>query len=105
MRDLVLAAVLLCAVPLASTAQSTRHPFAFDDAKIIHSARAVAVSPDGKNVLYRVHVWWRHGPGQYGMGLDSRRPEARPATSLFRRTLGPLGFTRDGSALWHIRSE
>jgi dipeptidyl aminopeptidase/acylaminoacyl peptidase len=96
MRDLVLAAVLLCAVPLASTAQSTRRPFTFDDAKIIHSARAVAVSPDGKSVLYQVTFGGSKGP-------DSTEWELIPATGGEARHLTipekfqPAGFTRDGS--------
>jgi acetyl esterase/lipase len=96
MRDLVLAAVLLCAVPLASTAQSTRHPFAFDDAKIIHSARAVAASPDGKSVLYQVTFGG-------SKGSDNTEWELIPATGGEARHLTipekfqPAGFTRDGS--------
>ena len=96
MRDLVLAAVLLCAVPLASTAQSTRHPFTFDDAKIIHSVRAVAVSPDGKSVLYQVTFGGSKGP-------DNTEWELIPATGGEARYLTipekfqPAGFTRDGS--------
>lgn len=88
--------LLLCQCALA---QTSRHPFTFDDAASLHSASAVAVSPDGKTVLYRVRFGGSKGPDNTewhiipAAGGDSRHltlPEK------FR----PAGFTRDGSALY-----
>jgi hypothetical protein len=54
MRNLVSALILQLVVSVPATPQSARHLFTFDDAATAHNAVAVAVSPDGKSILYRV---------------------------------------------------
>jgi len=99
MRDLVLAFVVLFVVSISASAQSTRHPFTFDDAATLRSAHAVAVSPDGKAVLYRVRFGGTKGP-------DNTEWQLIATTGGESRHLNvpekfqPTGFTRDGTALY-----
>ena len=96
MRDRVIACVLVGVISVTAAAQSGRHPFTFDDAKSIHSARAVAVSPDGKSILYEVSFGGAKGP-------DNKEWELIPTAGGETRHLTmpekfqPTGFTRDGS--------
>lgn len=89
----------LCIILLAVSASAQHHPFTFDDAATLHSASAVAVSPDGKSVLYSVRFGGHKGPTNTEWSLipiaggDSRHlslPES----------FKPTGFTADGSALY-----
>lgn len=90
--------LLFLALTFAS-AQTTRHSFTFDDAAALHSASAVAVSPDGKTVLYAVRFAGHKGPTTTEWNLvpitggDSRHLNLPDS---FR----PSGFTADGSALY-----
>lgn len=95
MRTIRLLAIALLAV----SAAAQHHPFTFDDAATLHSASAVAVSPDGKSVLYSVRFGGHKGPTNTEWNLipmvggDSRHlslPE----------TFKPSGFTADGSTLY-----
>src|SRR5512140_197109 len=60
MRKLAFASIFLLGI--AALGQSSRHAFTFDDAASLHSAAAVAVSPDGKTVLYQVRFGGHKGP-------------------------------------------
>ena len=97
MRKLTVA-FLLFAVTVVS-AQNAKHAFTIDDAATLRHAIAVAVSPDGKSVLYRVMFGGPKGPDNDewylipASGGDSRHitlPEH------FR----PAGFTADGKGLY-----
>ncbi len=87
--------LLVCA--LASAQQ--RHPFTITDAAALHSGGAVAVSPDGKSVLYSVRFGAAKGP-------DTTEFHLMPVTGGDSRQLSlpkdfhPAGFTADGSALY-----
>jgi dipeptidyl aminopeptidase/acylaminoacyl peptidase len=98
MRKLVLTTFCLTAA-LQATAQNARHPFTIDDASTLRQASIVAVSPDGKTILYRVGHGAPKGPDTdewqliATSGGDSRHltlPEH------FR----PSGFTADGKSLY-----
>jgi dipeptidyl aminopeptidase/acylaminoacyl peptidase len=99
MRNLMTASLILFAVSIPAFAQSARHPFTFDDAANLHDAQAVAVSPDGKTILYSVRFGGSKGPDKTEWNLipitggDSRRLELPDS-------FNPRGFTRDGSALY-----
>ena len=101
MRNPIFALVIVFAVSIAASTQSTRHPFTFDDAAGLHSAHAVAVSPDGKTVLYRVTFGASKGP-------DNTEWELIATTGGESRHLNvpekfePTGFTRDGAALFGV---
>ena len=101
MRNPIFALVILVAVSIAASTQSTRRPFTFDDAAGLHSAHAVAVSPDGKTVLYKVTFGAPKGP-------DNTEWELIATTGGESRHLNvpekfePTGFTRDGAALFGV---
>src|ERR1700686_284949 len=99
MRTLALASLLLFAPSISATPQDSRHPFTLADAATLHRAAPVAISPDGKNILYRVMFGGQKGPDKTewhmiaAAGGDSR-PLSIPDE------FHPAGFTRDGSALY-----
>ena len=101
MRNPIFALVILVAVSIAASTQRTRRPFTFDDAAGLHSAHAVAVSPDGKTVLYKVTFGAPKGP-------DNTEWELIATTGGESRHLNvpekfePTGFTRDGAALFGV---
>lgn len=93
MRNRAVVFILLLAT---AAAQSSRHPFTFDDAASIHSAHAVAVSPDGKNVLYRVRFGGAKGPDIIEWHLIA--PTGGESRHLMvPEKFEPAGFTRDGT--------
>jgi dipeptidyl aminopeptidase/acylaminoacyl peptidase len=98
MRNLVFASFLLSFVSI-SAAQSTRHPFTMDDAAKLHSAQAVAVSPDGKSVLYRVRFGGSKGPDNTEWQLIAVAGGESRHLNIPEK-FQPAGFTRDGSALY-----
>ena len=99
MRNLLSVFVLLLAVSISAAAQSARHPFTVDDAATLHSAAAVAVSPDGKNILYRVRFGGSKGPDNTEWHLVAAAGgDSRPLT--IPEKFQPSGFTRDGAALY-----
>jgi dipeptidyl aminopeptidase/acylaminoacyl peptidase len=98
MRNLI-AILVFSLLPPVAGAQSKPHPLAFEDAATLHHADIIAVSPDGKTLLYRVRYGGTKGP-------DNVEWKLIPATGGDSRTLTvpdkftPSGFTRDGSALY-----
>src|ERR1022692_3245584 len=55
-------AILLAAGAAVFAAE--KHPFTIDDAAALHSASAVAVSPDGKTILCNVRFGGEKGPDE-----------------------------------------
>ena len=99
MRGLPFGSILLLCVSIPATTQSTRHPFTFDDAATLHSAASVAVSPDGKSVLYRVRFGGAKGPDNtewHLIAIAGGESRKISVPEKFR----PAGFTRDGAALY-----
>ena len=101
MRPTVSAVILLCLLGSVSFAQTARHPFSYEDLVALHDAAAVAVSPDGKIVLYRVtsgaakgkdNVEWHLIPVAGGTSRQLSLPE----------NYMPKGFTADGKALYGL---
>ena len=96
----VLQAVLVFAASGSATAADT-HPFGIDDLAALRSARPVAVSPDGKSVLFVVAYQGDKGPtkrewhmvGASG-GNDRKLTLPEPFT--------PAGFMPDGQSLFGI---
>ena len=99
MRIFNFALIVLCCSALPAATQNSRHPFTFEDAATLRSANAMAVSPDGKTVLYQVTFGGAKGPDNHEWRLipvaggDSRRLE-------IPEKFHPAGFTRDGAALY-----
>jgi hypothetical protein len=88
----------LCVPAGAQTTTPAKHPFSPKDWALLHSAQAIAVSPDGI-ILYVVTFGDDHGPtheewwtiasdGTHAAKLDT--PEG----------FSPMGFTRDGHHLY-----
>jgi dipeptidyl aminopeptidase/acylaminoacyl peptidase len=91
--------ILFFAISISAVTQDSRHPFTFDDAASLHSALAVAVSPDGKNALYRVHSGGPKGPDNIEWHLIA--PTGGESRKLnIPDKFKPAGFTRDGSGLY-----
>src|SRR5579863_8251337 len=98
MRNFVFVSVLLASA-IGAIAQNTRHPFTFDDAASLRSANAVAVSPDGQNILYRVRFGGAKGPDQTEWNMIAAGGGASRHLDIPEK-FKPSGFTRDGSALY-----
>ncbi len=101
MRHPVFVSIVLLIVSITASAQSTRHPFSVDDAALLRSAAAVAVSPDGKSVLYRVRFGGAKGPDNAEwqlIGVTGGESRHLTVPEKFR----PAGFTRDGAALYGV---
>jgi dipeptidyl aminopeptidase/acylaminoacyl peptidase len=89
-------------VAASHAAAADKHAFNIDDYSALHSARAIAVSPDGKTILYRVSFVGTTGP------VDKHEFRVMDASGENARKLElpekfePFGFTKDGSALYGI---
>lgn len=95
-RHLAFVSIFLIVVSAFAFSQSSRHPFAIDDAAVLHSATAVAVSPDGKNILYRVRFGAPKGPDNFEWHLIA--PTGGESQKLtIPDKFRPAGFMRDGS--------
>src|SRR3984957_16014525 len=86
-------------IPIAA---ADKHAFTVDDYSTLRSARAVAVSPDGKTILYRVSWVGTTGPADKHdwrvidvSGENARKLDLPEKFEAF-------GFTRDGTALYGI---
>ncbi len=97
MRPFFVVSVLLLASSLF--AQTAKHQFTVDDAATLRHANAVAVSPDGKFVLYRVSFGAPKGPDTDEwqlIAVSGGEPRKLNLPEHFR----PEGFTADGKALY-----
>src|SRR3954462_1992306 len=72
------------------------HPYSIDDFASLRSAAPVAVSPDGRTVLYRVDVGGAKGPTRHECKLSSIDGNTIRAIDL-PEDFTPSGFTRDGA--------
>jgi dipeptidyl aminopeptidase/acylaminoacyl peptidase len=83
-------------------AAADKHPFNTDDYAAIHRARAVAVSPDGKTILYQVLFDGATGPvNKHDWHLIDVSGENARKLDLPEH-FEPSGFTKDGNALYGI---
>lgn len=84
---------------LAQVPQNANHPFRVDDWATLRSARAMAVSPDGKDILYQVNFGGEKGPTNHEWHLI--HPDGSASRKLDTpQDFEPSGFTHDGSALY-----
>jgi dipeptidyl aminopeptidase/acylaminoacyl peptidase len=98
-----LIASLLLTFTATVTVAADKHPFNVDDYTALHSARAIAVSPDGKEILYDVRTDGDKGPTKHEwrvIDVGSANSRKLELPEKFK----PSGFTRDG-ALYGISSE
>jgi dipeptidyl aminopeptidase/acylaminoacyl peptidase len=99
LRSLVAVTIFITAYGVHGATPVEQHPFGLDDYSALHQARAVAVSPDGKSVLYVVSHDGDKGPTKREWrlidvsGQNSRKLE-------LPEHFTPAGFMRDGTALF-----
>jgi dipeptidyl aminopeptidase/acylaminoacyl peptidase len=93
----LLAVVALAGLAVPRAFAEDKHPFSADDYSALRSARAVAVSPDGKTILYRVSFDGTTGPADkhewHMMDLSGGNARKLDLPENFE----PTGFTKDGS--------
>ncbi len=100
MRKSVSLVFMLCvALPILTFAQPQRHPFTADDAATLRHAQAVAVSPDGKIVLYKVVFGGSKGPDQTEWKLIAASGSETQNLAIPEK-FKPSGFAADGKALY-----
>ncbi len=78
-----------------------RHPFGADDWAGLRRATAVAVTPDGSTVLYRVAVGGLRDPDTIEWRLIDTSG-ANPRRLMLPDRFTPAGFTRDAASLYGI---
>src|ERR1700732_4060233 len=92
----------LTATTAAPVSAADKHPFGIDDYSALHSARAVAISPDGKAILYQVSFDGTSGPVNkrewHLMDASGENPRKLDLPESFV----PAAFTKDGSALYGV---
>ncbi|MGC2110705.1 MAG: S9 family peptidase [Candidatus Korobacteraceae bacterium] len=99
MRNAVFASLVMLAVAMSAPAQSARHPFTFEYGATMRHAEVVAVSPDGKTILYRVSFGGPKGPSNKEWRLiGASGGDARLLN--IPENFTPAGFTGDGKALY-----
>jgi len=82
-----------------AAAAPDKHPFGLDDYSALHRAQDVAVSPDGKSILYEVSYDGDKGPTKHEWHLIDTSGENNRKLEL-PESFEPAGFTKDGGALF-----
>jgi dipeptidyl aminopeptidase/acylaminoacyl peptidase len=93
---LLLGALALVVAGAGTGYAADKHPFGWGDSSTLHRARAVAVSPDGKSILYRVSYGAAKGPEKQEWWLIGASGEAPHKLELPEK-FTPNGFTREGA--------
>src|SRR5579864_2654556 len=94
--------VILCGISTAPLLAADKRPFASSDFTSLRSAMPVAVSPDGKAILFDVHFFEEKGPAKDewrtvpAAGGDARKLD-------LPEKFTPAGFTRDGALVGEYR--
>jgi dipeptidyl aminopeptidase/acylaminoacyl peptidase len=91
--------VLIASLLAIGAAAQQKHPFGLDDYSALHYARAVAVSPDGKTILYEVSYDGDKGPTKHEWHLISFLGENDRKLEL-PDSFQPSDFTKAADALW-----
>jgi dipeptidyl aminopeptidase/acylaminoacyl peptidase len=87
---------LTATVAVAAESPAAKHPFSIDDYSALHSAHVVAVSPDGKEILYDLRTDGDKGATKHewrviDIGSSNSRKLELP------EKFEPSGFTREGA--------
>ena len=84
---------------ISFAAADDKHPFGLDDYSELRSAGVIAVSPDGKTILFGVRYDGQKGPTKrewHLIDVSGENNRKLDLPEMFR----PAGFTRDGEALY-----
>jgi len=76
-----------------------KHPFGINDYSALRSAHAVAISPDGKTILYGVNYDGEKGPTKHEWYLIDAWGENKRKLDL-PENFEPQGFMKDGATLY-----
>jgi len=95
----LLGAVLILSLLTPSVSAQGKHPFGIDDYSALHSAHAVAISPDGRTILYNMSYQGTKGPMKREWHLIDFSGQNDRKLEL-PESFHPASFTKDGSALW-----
>jgi dipeptidyl aminopeptidase/acylaminoacyl peptidase len=93
--------ITLAMVPAAGSAQN-KHPFQFDDYTALHRAAPVAVSQDGKSILYEISYEGNKGPEKHEWHVLDITTGGGDRKLELPEKFQPSGFTKDGAALYGI---
>ncbi len=99
LRLIVLGWFVLAGVGSAGAAAGDKHPFGINDYSALHQARAVAISPDGKTILFVVSHDGDKGPAKREWYLIDATGENRRKLEL-PESFEPQDFLKDGAALY-----
>ncbi len=92
--------ITLAMIPAAGSAQN-KHLFQFDDYTALHRAAPVAVSQDGKSILYEISYEGDKGPEKHEWHVLDITTGGDRKLELPEK-FQPSGFTKDGAALYGI---
>ncbi len=98
-RAIILACVVLALLNNARAAGPEKHPFGINDFSAIREARAVAITPDGKTILYVVTYDGDKGPTKREWYLIDASGENKRKLDL-PESFEPQGFMKDGTTLY-----
>ena len=96
---LVLTLLTASGLPIRTGAAEDKHPFGLDDYSALRRANALAVSPDGKTVLYEISFDGNKGPAKHEWHLIDASGENGRKLDL-PESFQPAGFTKDGGSLY-----
>lgn len=95
----VLGVILLSFLASPFVGAQEKHPFGIDDYSALHSASAVAISPDGQTILYSIAYDGTKGPTKREWHLIDFSGQNDRKLEL-PESFHPSNFTKDGTALW-----
>jgi dipeptidyl aminopeptidase/acylaminoacyl peptidase len=93
--------LLFAAIPATNLVAADKHPFGLDDYAALRRARTVAVSPDGKSVLFQVSHDGEKGPTKHEWRLIEASGENNRKLEL-PESFQPSGFTKEADALYGL---
>jgi dipeptidyl aminopeptidase/acylaminoacyl peptidase len=98
-RAIIFACVLLATLSNVRAAGPEKHPFGINDYSALRQARAVAITSDGKTILYVVTYDGEKGPTKREWYLIEASGENKRKLDL-PESFEPLGFMKDGTTLY-----
>jgi dipeptidyl aminopeptidase/acylaminoacyl peptidase len=99
-----LAGVFACALVSTLLHAAEKNVYSVEDFTATRSANPVAVSPDGKNILYSVRSWGEKGPAKFEwhqIGTSGADGKKLDLSDKFR----PKGYTHDGDLFGSWKSD